>query len=146
MYDSVFLLKIPYTKHSVLLNLLLSHSGPWYPGLHPYEQVPFKRWHWVTFKQFIHSVWHPFSYVPFSHSIVKYANEKKNVLGKLHIMTNIITIIISRIGRANFISLKKRTKQLLILNKGDIQNNFIIQYQSAIKDFMNVFKVVDLIV
>lgn len=77
---------------------------------------------------------------------MKYANEKKNVLGKLHIMTNIITIIISRIGRANFISLKKRTKQLLILNKGDIQNNFIIQYQSAIKDFMNVFKVVDLIV
>lgn len=76
-FYSVFLLKITYTKHSVLLNLLLLHLGPRYPGLHPYEQVPFKSWHWVTFKQCIHSVWHPSSYVPFSHSFMKYENEKK---------------------------------------------------------------------
>lgn len=29
---------------------------------------------------------------------------------------------------------KNRPKQLLILNKGNIQNNFKIQYQSAMKD------------
>lgn len=88
-FYSVFLLKITYTKHSVLLNLLLLHLGPRYPGLHPYEQVPFKSWHWVAFKQCIHSVWHPSSYVPLSHSFKKYASDKKNMLGKLHVMNNI---------------------------------------------------------
>lgn len=93
-FYSVFLLKITYTKHNVLLNLLLLHLGPRYPGLHPYEQVPFKSWHCVTFKQCTHSAWHPSSYVPFSHSFMKYAYEKKTMLRNVHIMKNFIPIMI----------------------------------------------------